>query len=181
MVCRGADRLACENRGGRDEPMTHQNQPRTVRLLAAMSGGAAIGVFAIGGLVFLGWFFDIAILKSLHPNLVSMKANTAVAFILTGISLWLLQPNRARFQPGRFIACAIAVIVATLGLLTLAEYVFGCDFGIDQRLFTEPAGTVQTTSPGRMAPNTALNFLLIGLSLLLLDVQTRADSARPGI
>lgn len=40
-------------------------------------------------------------------------------------------------------------------------------------LFKEPLGAVATSNPGRMAPNTALNFLLIGMALLLLDVETR--------
>jgi len=54
-----------------------------------------------------------------------------------------------------------------LGLLTLSEYVVGWDLRIDQLLFQEPAGSAGTFHPGRMAPTTALNFVLLGLALLL--------------
>jgi PAS domain S-box-containing protein len=146
---------------------------RPVGLPGAVSAGAAIALFGIGSLVLVGWTCDIAVLKSFHPGLISMKANTAVAFMLTGISLWLSQAKRTRFRLGRYAAGGSASLVAALGLLTLMEYVSGWNLGIDQLLFTEPSGAVRTIDPGRMAPNTALNFLLIGLALLLLDVQTR--------
>lgn len=42
------------------------------------------------------------------------------------------------------------------------------DFGIDELIFKESANAVATAYPGRMAPNTALNFLILGMSLLLL-------------
>ena len=153
--------------------MTSRNDSNLVRLLGSVSAGAAICVFSIGCLVLIGWVFDIAVLKSLNPHLVSMKADTALAFMLTGISLWLSQVNRIHLQAGRYVAWGSASAVAAVGLLTLMEYSFGWNLGIDQLLFTEPVGTVQTFNPGRMAPNTALDFLLIGLSLLLLDVKTR--------
>ncbi|MEK6601656.1 MAG: ATP-binding protein, partial [Candidatus Binatota bacterium] len=43
------------------------------------------------------------------------------------------------------------------------------DLRIDQLLFKESLGAVGTFAPGRMAPSTALNFLMLGLALLLLD------------
>jgi len=154
-------------------PRAGQSHSRLVGRLGAVSAGAAIGVFGIGSLVLVGWTCDIAVLKSFNPGLISMKANTAAAFMLTGISLWLSQAKRTRFRLGRYVAWGSASLVAVLGLLTLVEYLFGWNLGIDQLLFTEPSGTAQTIYPGRLAPNTALSFLLIGLALLLLDVQTR--------
>jgi hypothetical protein len=41
-------------------------------------------VFAIGAVVLIGWHLDIGALKSILPSIVSMKANTAVAFVLLG-------------------------------------------------------------------------------------------------
>ena len=139
----------------------------------AVSTFVAFGVFGIGALVLIGWACDIAVLKSLQPGLISMKANTAVAFMLTGLALWFLQAKRVHARAGRHAAWVCASVVALLGLLTLAENVCRWDLGIDRLLFAEPAGTAQTVHPGRMAPTTALNFLLIGVSLLLLDVRTR--------
>ena len=153
--------------------MTGESQSRLVGRLEAISAAAAAGVFAVGCLVLLGWVFDIAALKSIDPSLVSTKADTATAFVLTGIALWLSQAGRRGFRAGRYVVWSSAAIVAAIGLLTLLEYASGRSFGIDQLFFTEPAGAVRTIHPGRMAPNTAVNFLFIGLALLLLDVRTR--------
>ncbi|MEW6570754.1 MAG: hypothetical protein AB1390_06230 [Nitrospirota bacterium] len=60
-----------------------------------------------------------------------------------------------------------------MGALTLSEYIFGYDFGIDQLLFYESSSAVGTSHPGRMAPNTALNFTMTGVALLLLNIRRR--------
>lgn len=122
-----------------------------------------------GCLVLLGWAFDIAFLKSILPGLATMKANTALGFILSGLSLWMLRtgPAKAQISPPKM----FAAIVALLGLLTLGEYLFSRDFGIDQLLFPQEAGAEPTSLAGRMAHPTALSFLLLGLALLSLDAK----------
>ena len=127
----------------------------------------AAATVAIGGLAFLGWWLDITSFKSLFSDAVSMKANTALAFILAGIALWLLHPGRVG-TAARRVGLACAAAVAGLGLLTLTEYLLGVDFAIDNRLIPEPPGAPLTSHPGRMAPGTAMNFCLTGLALLLL-------------
>lgn len=126
----------------------------------------------VGGMVLVGWAFDIATFKSLLPTWIAMKANTAVCFVLTGASLWLLRTEQAN-RTSRRIAQACASAVAVVGLLTLAEYCFGWDIGIDQLFFRELNGAVGTIFLGRMAQITAINFLLLGGALLVLDTQTR--------
>jgi hypothetical protein len=64
--------------------------------------------------------------------------------------------------------------VALVGLATLSEYLFGWDLGIDQLLFKEPPEAAAPFPPDRMAPATALNFLLLASALLLLDVEKRS-------
>ena len=124
---------------------------------------------AVGGVVLLGWCFNIPALKSILPGFVSMKANTAIGFILAGVALLLLAwAPSSPSAPLRWLARACAATVVLLGLLTLCQYLFGLNFGIDQLFFHEPAGTVDTFFPGRMALNTALNFFLFGCALLLL-------------
>ncbi|MEW6087146.1 MAG: HAMP domain-containing sensor histidine kinase [bacterium] len=133
-------------------------------------------IIAFSGIVVItGWIFDIPLLKSGYPGLVEMKANTAVSFLLIGISLWFLQTKMPVVQSKnkRLFAQICAAIVTLTGLITLIEYIFKYDIGIDQLLFREPPGAVGTSHPGRMAPNTAVNFFLIGLSLLLLDIETK--------
>ncbi len=147
-------------------------KPRPISWAKSFSKVASATVTLVGFLVFVGWMFDIAVLKSVLPELVTMKANTALAFLLAGISLWLLQEEQGE-RHRRRIALGCASLVALVGLLTLIEYLFGWRDGIDQLLFREPPGAVGTFSPGRMAPTTALNFLLLGAALLLVGVASR--------
>jgi PAS domain S-box-containing protein len=98
------------------------------------------------------------------PNLVTMKVNTAIAFLLAALSLRLRQA-RASARQRSAIAQLCAAMTAAIGLLTLTQYLFHWNLGIDQLLFTEASGAVGTSQPGRMAPSTALNFLLLGIAL----------------
>jgi len=121
---------------------------------------------AVGVAVLVGWFCKFPALTSVLPGFVTMKTNTALGFILAGVSLALLgraPPSAA----ARWISQACAAAVALLGLLTLCQYLFGLNFGIDQLLIHEPAGAVGTLSPGRMAPASAFIFLVFGCALLV--------------
>ncbi|HEY9852932.1 MAG TPA: ATP-binding protein [Leptolyngbyaceae cyanobacterium] len=149
---------------------------KTTSLITSMqsfSKKAATSVVLIGCVVIAGWIFHIEILKSILPGLVSMKANTSICFILSGSSLWLwhekleVRSTRSNFNRTAF-ACASFVIF--IALLTLIQYGFNLNFGIDQLLFKDNPSAVNTSNPGRMAPNTALNFLLLGSALLLLNI-----------
>lgn len=150
-----------------------QSPPNLIARLQSFATKAGIAVTLVGCIVILGWMFDIAILKSVWPGLVTMKANTALCFILSGISLWLLDRRRVgkRWNKLGFIQPEIlAILVIIISLLTLLEYGFNLNFGIDQLLFKESATAIATSTPGRMGPNTALTFLLLGHSLLLLSI-----------
>ena len=132
---------------------------------------AALALMAVGALVLFGWALDIQTLKSVRPGLVVMKANTALCFTLAGASLYIGGRNGAHYStPQRkYAALACAMVVALVGLLTISEYVFGLNLGIDQMLFKENAGAVLTSQPGRMSIVTAINFLLLGSALMLPD------------
>ncbi len=122
---------------------------------------------AISITVLLGWQFNIALLKSGFPFITAtMKANTAICFLLAGISLVLLQRQRLTRSLYRVYQGLAGAIVA-IGLLTLGEYCFGWNLHIDQLLFQD---VVSSSNPyaGRMGINTAFNFVLMGVALLLL-------------
>jgi len=123
---------------------------------------AALLAMLVGTLVLAGWALDITLLKSISPDWVSMKANTAACFVLLGFALY-----RVRQAPDQrdVFASLASLLVALVGLLTLLEYLLGWNAGIDQALFKEATGAVATFSPGRMAPDTALSFLLLSLAL----------------
>lgn len=131
---------------------------------------AALLTVVVGGMVLVGWLFDISVLRSISPDLVSMKADAAVCFILTGIALLLTARLPEIFNPRRSLLLSglarfFCLLVGLIGVLTLYEYISGLDPGIDQWLFVEPTGTVGTSFPGRMAPETALCFVLLAAAL----------------
>jgi PAS domain S-box-containing protein len=151
----------------RNEPTDVAGFWRHARLLTTAS---ALFSLALGCIVLVGWSLDLPSFKSVLPGFVSMKANTAAGFLLSGASLLLLVRYPAARNPLR-VSRALAALVILLGVLTLGEYLLGTDLGLDQLLFQEPAGTVGTLSPGRMAPITAINFALMGAALVLGGLQ----------
>lgn len=131
--------------------------PKTRRI----SGYLGWIVFGTGLSALLGWIFDITYLKSVVPGLATMKFNTAAALLASGLNLALLLPSGSR--PGRMLSYVLAASVAMTGLLTLGEYLYHVDLGIDQWLFIDNRSEVL---PGRMAPTTAAGFALTGSSIL---------------
>ena len=133
----------------------------------------AFSVAAIGGVVLLGWMFDQPMLQHIIPgDQGAMKPNSAIGFVLAGFSL-----ASFRYEPlpssVRFLAQASAIIVMLIGSATLSEYLLDRDVGIDQLLFRLSPDTVPAHLPERMASCSALGFLLIGASLLMLHRHSR--------
>jgi PAS domain S-box-containing protein len=113
----------------------------------------------LGVLVLLGWYTHNTSLIQINPAFVPMQYNTALGFFLSGVALLFLNTRHKKVSAG------VGSAVFLIGLVTLLEYVFGIDLFLDQ-LFMEHYITVQTSSPGRMAPNTALCFTLTGFVAL---------------
>lgn len=137
----------------------------SLALLGTITGTAAM---LVGAGVLVGWALDSATLKSVLPGWVAMKPNTAVAFLLTGIAVLLPRPPRPPLDrppsPASLrLSRACALLAGLIGLLSLAEYAFAWNPGFDQWLFPEPPGAVGTSHPGRMAPDTAICFVLLAL------------------
>jgi hypothetical protein len=131
--------------------------------IARISSGA---VFVVGCFVLLGWSLNISWLVSLTPGTATMKANTALGFLLAGLSLGF----QTRTHPSRFtdrLAKTCAIAVTLIGLLTLCQYLFNWNLSIDQWLFQDNSGASPKPYMGRMGENTALNFALLGLALWL--------------
>ncbi|MBW4665898.1 MAG: HAMP domain-containing histidine kinase [Cyanomargarita calcarea GSE-NOS-MK-12-04C] len=138
---------------------------RSTTLLKRGSKAIALLVILLGCFVLVGWMFEIEAIKGgFLGNAAAMKVNTAIGFILSGSSLWLLQT-----QPGtlwsRFAAQAIAIIVALIGLLTSTQYLFGWDLGIDQLVFHDTSPSAGKFPPGRMGFNTSASFAFMGGAL----------------
>ncbi|HEX3013234.1 MAG TPA: hypothetical protein VHO92_03030, partial [Methanobacterium sp.] len=109
--------------------------------LKTISEILSIVILIIGVIIFIGWAFNIPLLKSPNPGFPTIKFNSALCFILIGASLWLQQTKRIS-KRNRYIAQILAVIVLIIGLIALIEHLFNFNLGIDQILFTEPSGAL---------------------------------------
>lgn len=135
--------------------------------LVFFSQGTAIAVIAIGIATICGWLFDLPLLVALHPRFAAMKANTALCFILSGMALGLEHcAYRYRWRWLQSVERAIAGSIGLIALFTLGQYLTGFNFGIDELLISQPEPFGQLSTPGRMAPNTAVAFLGVGFALV---------------
>jgi PAS domain S-box-containing protein len=133
---------------------------------------------AVGITVLLGWLLGLDILKSIVPGLLTMKVNTALAFVLLGIGMLL----SARATAPRDRRLAVLAVTAAMVLATLvgSQYLIGRDLGIDQWLFYEAPGQVGTVQPNRMSPTTVICVLLVGTGIILAIVR-RATKTVPAL
>jgi diguanylate cyclase (GGDEF)-like protein len=119
---------------------------------------------AVGAVALFGWSLHIPAFLTLAPGLASMKANTAAGFIALGAGLLLPDyslPRAGLSSLGR----ALAVLALALGCATIAEYIFGVDLGLDQIILRDWASS-GTAVPGRMAPMTAVVFVLLAAAVI---------------
>ena len=131
----------------------------------AVAQVAALVAAALGAAGLAGWIFDVDVLRRVPGADSTMSANTAVALLALGVSLFLM----ARAHATRWVntaARASAVLAALIGGLTIVEYVTGSGLGIDELLFRDDTARVATEVPGRMAPNTATALLIGGVAAL---------------
>ena len=136
--------------------------PRHPEYLSALAGFFAMGV---GLLVLLGWGLHLQNLTSLRPSWVSMKANTALAFVFSGAALIFSGPVRPRPRWSKGLAAGAAF----LGLAALLAYLFHWGPGLDEFLFRDYWATSDQAYPGRMAPVTAISFVLFGMGIWFLN------------
>src|SRR5215211_1015850 len=93
----------------------------------------ALSIFTmlIGALVLTGWLFDFHELTTIYGAM-AVRANTALALLLSGASLWLLNSDQER-REFRIAGVIGAAIVSIIGLLTLSEHIFGWNLTISRR------------------------------------------------
>lgn len=136
-------------------------------LLFAKTASAMLIFFSF--LILLGWTFFYWLPGYLQDFIFNIKPNSALCFNLGGMALWLYSEKQQSLlkQISVQLAGAVIFVCATL---TLFEYFFHIQIGIDEILFPGILNNIQSFVPaGRMSPITAANFVLIGFSLIFLD------------
>ncbi|MEJ0037531.1 MAG: PAS domain-containing protein [Gammaproteobacteria bacterium] len=138
-------------------------------LWAVVTGYASV---VVGLLVLVGWAFDIETFKSVLPNAMAMKPNTAAALMALGLSMIAAVALKPPYVPSRkriLVARVLALPPLLLGTLTLVEYLTNVSLGIDQLLFRDAVISRGGSFPGRISPATSTSIILLGISFLLLD------------
>ena len=145
--------------------------PRYTRELRRFAAYAGALVIAGGVVVLIGWATDTVALQRLFTYGVTIKANTALGLVFAATAM-LLRRDDARVSHAGPAALALAIGLTAIGVATLAEYVFAVDLGIDQLLFRAVRDVGRTPTPGRMAAVTAAAFVMLGVGLATLDLET---------
>jgi PAS domain S-box-containing protein len=135
---------------------------RTV-LLSGTSDVAVAVVLLLGVSVLLGWTAHIDALTRVAPGYVTMNPLTAVFFVASAVSLGLA--DRSRIQ--RNISHAIAALLLAVASWQLVADTMSARFQPDEVLF--PVSIDVSVPLSRMAPSTALGFMLAAASLLFIQ------------
>ncbi|MDX1620245.1 MAG: ATP-binding protein [Nitriliruptorales bacterium] len=116
----------------------------------AMAAASAVG--ALAAVVMLAWLIDLDAPTRLLPGAASMKFNTAAGLLLAAGGL------AAHIRGSRGTALACAATLGALAGVTMLTIVTGWDPGLDQ-LVVQDDRPIQTSTPGRMSPGTAVALL----------------------
>ncbi len=131
-------------------------------------------LFTMGVVVLCGWLLHVPIMVQFKIGFVAMVFNTALCFTITGIVLVVSNLTHKFFANLQTLAGVFLIIYCGL---TFSEMLFDRSFGIDFPELHTWIGD-DNIRPGRMAPNTALGFIIIGLAFLQIPRVTTKKQAR---
>ena len=132
-------------------------------LLAVMA--CLIGVIAMAN-----WLFNSAVIHENTFNWRPSQFNAALCIVLTSAAVLLIQ---VKPRLGNWLSLA----VLTISLLTILEYLFHTNLGIDQIFINHRLVLPADEHPGRMAPNTTVCFILLSTALLI-HINSRTNLAK---
>lgn len=121
---------------------------------------AAWMLMGLALVVLSGWALHVSSLTNIVPGWATMKPNTAAAFFLSGLALLRHDHRDSRLY---------SAVVLLIGTVTLVEYLFRSDLGIDQLLFRDPYSMID---PGRMSQITSVGFVALGAGMALTEFRS---------
>lgn len=124
-------------------------------------------------LVLLGWTFNIDVLKRPLQGFVAMNPLTAIFFLCSAIAIYL-KSNKLEVNILSIFGSVLSLVVFFLASIKFYGDFFDINFGIDTYVFQNSIGKDFTGHfTNRMAPNTAIGFVLTSLAILLINVKIR--------
>ena len=107
----------------------------------------------LGVAVLAGWFLHIPALIQILPQLPPMTRIAAASFALCGLALLSIVGGGPRW-----LVVACTGTVGVLSVLTILQFAFGVNVGVDE--------LIGLSGPGRMSPVGSICFLLCAMALL---------------
>jgi len=124
--------------------------------------GCAMGLFIFGASAEVGWVLGVPWLKSILPGSIAMNPTSAALFLLCSITFLALSFDK----PGRHkLVLATSVAMTVVGVAKDAGYLFGRSLPVDRLLFWSKLDPKGPFHGNALAPNAALCFVLLGLTL----------------
>ncbi|MFP5393197.1 MAG: diguanylate cyclase domain-containing protein [Gammaproteobacteria bacterium] len=145
---------------------------RSLRQAACLATALLAGGFALA--VVIGWHVHALSLIQLRPHHAPAQFNAALALLACAMGLAGQCLGRAR------LAALAGGAGAVLAAATLAEYFLPYSVRLDD-FFLNPYLNVQTSTPGRMAPNAALCLILAGAALALQRLRSALAATLAGV
>ncbi|MGD0572620.1 MAG: hypothetical protein ABSB11_06325 [Sedimentisphaerales bacterium] len=128
----------------------------------------SLAVTIAGILVITGWIFDIGILKSISPAWASMKFDTAIAFVLSGITLYfIVRAVEGEFDKAQVVLSITSLIIILLMGTLFFSAVLGVNTGAEELFIKDKAADNKTIVPGQPSLPTMFNFILIASAGIL--------------
>ncbi len=143
---------------------------RSAARLEAGAGVAGVLVAGCAVLALAGWWLDAPVLMAWTPGGVAMNPLTALAFVASGAALVAVR-REASGARARRVAAVLALLVIAAGASRLLSYALGLGGGAGPDSWLAGGRADASGALSRMAPNTALAFVLTGAALLALDTR----------
>ena len=134
------------------------------------SRASAILSILVGLLVLVAWKLAIVMVITAGSNRKGMARSTALALILSGASLLAMQDASSNRRIRR-LGTGGAVLAIMMGAATLLRLVGALPPYLDENLLFGPLPVGGTFLSVQMSPNTAVCLILVGLSLVFMNVQ----------
>ena len=115
----------------------------------------------LGLTVIFGWITHNQSIIQIHPTYAPMQVNTALYFVFSGLTLGFFVLRL------KWLSWLFLLALFTLSGLTIKQYLFDINYGIDQWLFYYDL-PIDINNPGRPAPNTAFCFFILAITMTLL-------------
>jgi signal transduction histidine kinase len=121
-------------------------------------------IISIGSIILLGWLLNNEQMIHFLSGIITMKANTAFCFIISGLLFYSLIKKKIK------LANLLSLFLILYGAITLGQYIFKINFGIDELLSMDNWAIYNNSLyPGRPASTTVFCFLLYGIAGLTIS------------